>query len=81
MLKKPVFYVKLKLLMINFNVSQFHGHIFRSSRSQIFFKIGAVKNFATLKIKNGLQRKCFPVRSSLVSPVNIFIDFLLRMLG
>ena len=64
MLKKPVFYAKLRLLVINFNVSQFHEHIFRSSRSQIFFKIGAVKNFATLKIKNGLQHKCFPVRSS-----------------
>ena len=47
MLKKPVFFnVKLKVLMINFNVSQFHGYIFRSSHSQMFFKIGALKNFA-----------------------------------
>ena len=50
--------------MINFNVSQFHAHIFRSSRSQIFFKIDALINFAILKIKKELQYKCFPVRSS-----------------
>ena len=36
----------LKLLVINFNFSQFHEHIFKSSRSQMFFKIGALKNYA-----------------------------------
>ena len=65
MLKKPVFLnVKLKLLMINFNVSEFHGHIFRSRRSQMFFKIGALKNFEILRMKKGLQHNCFLVRNS-----------------
>ena len=36
----------LKLVVINFNFSQFHEHIFKSSRSQMFFKIGALKNYA-----------------------------------
>ena len=40
------FNVKLKLLMNKF--SQFHDHVFRSSRSQIFSKIGALKNFSIL---------------------------------
>ena len=46
--KKPVFNVKL---WINFNFTQFHEHVFRSTRSQMFFKIGALKNFAILRIK------------------------------
>ena len=46
MLKTPIFNVKLKLLMDKF--SQFHDHVFRSSRLQMFFKIGALKNFAIL---------------------------------
>ena len=50
MLKKPVFNVKAKLL-INFNFSQFHKQTFRSSCTQMFFKIGALKNFAILRIK------------------------------
>ena len=29
---------------VNFNFSQFHEHIFRSSHSQIFFKIGVLKS-------------------------------------
>ena len=44
MLKKPVFNVKLKLL-INFNFSQFREQIFRSSHLQMLFKIGALKSF------------------------------------
>ena len=32
--------------------SQFHEHVFRSSRSQMFFKIGALKDFAILWINN-----------------------------
>ena len=50
--------------MINFNVSQFHEHIFRICRSEMFFKIGALKNLAILRINKGLQSMCFPVRSS-----------------
>ena len=64
--KNLFFNVKLKLLMINFNFSQFHEHIFKSSRSQIFFKIGAIKNYAIhtkLRIKKRLQHRCFAVRS------------------
>ena len=63
MLKKPDFNVKLKLL-IHFNFSQFHEHIFKSSCSQIFFKLCALKNFAILKIEKRLQHRCFPVTSS-----------------
>ena len=59
--KNLFFNVKLKLLMINFNVSQFHEHIFRSSRSQMFFKIGALKNFAIFWIKKRLQQRYFAV--------------------
>ena len=79
MLKKPVFNVKLKLLMISFNVSHFREHLFRSSRSQIFFKKGALKNFEILKIKKGLQHKCFPGKKQ-SRDVNILIEFLPKML-
>ena len=60
MLKKPVFSCKIKLL-INFDFSQFHEHIFRSSRTRMFFKIGALKKFAVLRIKNRLRHSCFPI--------------------
>ena len=36
-------------------------NIFRSSRLQMFIKIGALKNFATFSIKKCLQHRCFPV--------------------
>ena len=36
-------------------------NIFRSSRLQMFFKIGALKNFAIFRIKNSLHHRCFPV--------------------
>ena len=55
--------VKLKLV-IYFNFSQLHEHIFRSSCTQMFFKIGALKNFAILRIKKRFQHSCFPVRSN-----------------
>ena len=61
--KTCLFNVKLKLL-INFNFSQFHEYVFRSSRTQVLFKIDALKNFSVLKIKKRLQRRYFPVRSS-----------------
>ena len=51
-------------VLINFNFSQFHEYIFRSSRTQMFFKIGALKIVAILRIKKRLQHRCFPVRSS-----------------
>ena len=59
MLKNHFFNVKLNLFM-----NYFYKHIFRSSRLRMFFKIGAHKNFAILRIKKRLQRRCFPVRSS-----------------
>ena len=34
-------------------------HIFRSSRSKIFFKIGALKDFAIFWIKKKLKQRCF----------------------
>ena len=51
MLKNPVFNVKLKLL-INYNFSQFHEQIFRSSHTQMFFKIGVLKSFANFTGKH-----------------------------
>ena len=51
MLKKTVFNVKLKLL-INFSFSQFHERIFRSSRTQMFFKTGVLKRFANFAGKH-----------------------------
>ena len=53
-------------LWINFNFSQFYEDIFRSSRSQMFFEIDALKNFAILRINLTLQHRCFTVRSSRV---------------
>ena len=51
MLKKLVFQCKIKT-PYKFNFSQFHEHMFRSSRTQMFFKIGALKSFANLKGKH-----------------------------
>ena len=48
------FTVKLKFLMNNFNFSQFHKHIFRSSLWQMFLKIGALKKLAIFWIKKRL---------------------------
>ena len=59
MLKKPFFNVKLNLFMNNF-----YKHIFRSIRLQMFFKMGALKDFAIPRIKKRLQHRCFPVRSN-----------------
>ena len=61
MLKNLFFNVILKLL-INFDFSQFHEHIFRSNLTPMFFKICALKNFAILGIKKRLQHRCFLVR-------------------
>ena len=49
--KTPFFNVKLKLL-INFKFSQFQEDIFRSSRTQMFFKIGVLKSFANFRGKH-----------------------------
>ena len=48
-------------------MNNFYKHIFRSSCLQMFFKISALKNFATLRIKKRLQHRCFCVRSSHIS--------------
>ena len=45
MLTKPFFKCKVKTPYI-FLFSHVHEHIFRSSHSQRFLKIGALKNFA-----------------------------------
>ena len=75
MLKNLFLNVKLRLLMINFNVSQFDEHIFRSSRSEMFFKIGALKNLAIVRIKKGLQQTCFPVRNNPVMLIYRWTSF------
>ena len=72
---------KTKLLMINFNFSQFHENIFRSCHSQIFFKIGALKN---CEIQNyELKVTSTQVFCCKKQPrdVNILIEFLLKMPG
>ena len=49
-LKNNAFFnVEIKPLSTTFYFSQFHDHIFRNSRSQMFFKIGALKNFAIFR--------------------------------
>ena len=68
------------------------SHICRSSRLQMFFKIGALKNFAILRIKETPRQlfscKTQPLEGLLKKGVlflqanfNILIDFLLKMLG
>ena len=65
MLKKPVFVnIKLKPFMNNLYFSQFHEYIFRSNCSQMFFKVGGLKNFTIFLIKKRLQSRYFPVRSA-----------------
>ena len=46
--------------------SQFHEQIFRSSRLQMFFKIGALKDFEIFWIKKRLQQRCFSVNFNLL---------------
>ena len=58
------FYVELKSLIKIFNFSHFRN-IFGSCRSQMFFKITVLKNFAIFWIIKSLQHWCF-----LVSIVN-----------
>ena len=72
---------KTKHLMINFNFSQFHENIFRSCHSQIFFKIGSLKN---CEIQNyELKVTSTQVFCCKKQPrdVNILIEFLLKMPG
>ena len=49
-----------------FFFSQFHENIFRSSCSQMFFKIGALKDFAIFWIKKRLWQWCFSVNLNLL---------------
>ena len=52
------FIIKLKIPYEQ-SLFLFHEHFFRSSRSQMFFKIGALKDFAIFWIKKRLQQRCF----------------------
>ena len=54
------FYVELKSLIKIFNFSHFMN-IFGSCRSQMFFKITVLKNFAIFWIIKSLQHWCFLV--------------------
>ena len=56
-----------------FNLSQFHKDIFTSSRSQMFIKIGFLKNFAICWIKKRLQHRCFPEHTAKFLKVSIGI--------
>ena len=66
--KKPFFWCKIKTRYEKNLIFQFHENTFRNSSSQMFFKIGALKNFhrkfSILRIKMRLQQSSFPVRSS-----------------
>ena len=44
-----------------FIFSLFHEHIFWSSRSQMFFKIGVLRDFGIFRIKKRLRQRCFSV--------------------
>ena len=60
------FNIKLKFLVNKFYffsviIIWFHEHIFRSSHSQMFFKIAALKDFTIFWIKKGLQQQFFSV--------------------
>ena len=73
-------------------VSEYKKGIFKSSRSQMFFKIGVLKNFYTFGleslfnkvsrpegckfIKERLQRKCFSVHNSSFLGTAFFIEHL-----
>ena len=55
------FYVELKSFYQQYLTFFFSFiNIFRSSRSQMFLKIGALKNFEIFWIKKSFQRRCFP---------------------
>ena len=54
-LEKTCFLMKSQnFLRIILNFSQFHKHIFRNSRLQMFFKIVALQRFAIFSIKKKL---------------------------
>ena len=57
--------------MNSFLFSRFHEHIFRSSRSQMLFKVAALKDFAIFRMKKGLQQRCF-LSILLFSPQQLF---------
>ena len=49
--------------------------IFRSSHSQLFFKIGALKNFAIFWIKKSLQHRRFPVNIAKFLKIDFLQNF------
>ena len=61
MLKNPIFLCRVKIPSQQLLRFLSFMNIFRSSRSQMFLKIEAQKNFAIFWIKKILQHSCFPV--------------------
>ena len=67
MLKNPVFLYRFKihyqkfLMFLSFIIVTGFMNIFGSSRSQVLFKISALKNFAIFWIKKRFQHRCFSV--------------------
>ena len=63
--EKSYFLCRIKIPYKHFLTFLSFINIFRSSRSQTFFKIGALKNVGTLnELKRNLQRRCFPVNTA-----------------
>ena len=60
-------------------MNYFYKHIFRSSRLQMFFKIGALKNFTTIRIKE-TPTQVFSCKKQ-PHDLNMLIDFLLKLLS
>ena len=60
------FNINIKISYEQTFFSQFCEHIFRSSRSQMFFKIGALKDLTIFWIKKILQQRCFSVNLNLL---------------
>ena len=57
--KRPLLWKITAWTPEDLNISQFHVHICRSSRSKMFVKLGALKSFTVFWIKKRLQRRCF----------------------
>ena len=61
-IEKSCFLCRVKIPYQQFlTFFSFIMNIFRSSHSQMFFKIGALENFAIFWIKKSLQHRCFHV--------------------
>ena len=60
MLKNPIFYI-VKIPYQQLLIFLSFMNIFRNSRLQMFFNLGAIENYTIFLIKKRLQHRCFPV--------------------